>query len=229
MEKLARLLAAEFENSYPARCSRSKLKTKPYAIPLFFSDTYIIILIYSFYSYLYLPLYSTSNQPYYLPHHHTSYWYSTHIMILTYHNNTAHSSSLDAMLLESSLRRLRNRPPLNSLLRLPAPVQTVSKKHGRSSFSGISVTTAPVGVASDNSNSNLILDQNQDPKRQRRQAAATLVQNLPSWTGVGKKSKAQPRPQVQIPPKGIGPVTEPNQNDVLCGRGGRYMEFDERD
>lgn len=131
--------------------------------------------------------------------------------------------------LESSLRRLRNRPPLNSLLRLPAPVQTVSKKHGRSSFSGISVTTAPVGVASDNSNSNLILDQNQDPKRQRRQAAATLVQNLPSWTGVGKKSKAQPRPQVQIPPKGIGPVTEPNQNDVLCGRGGRYMEFDERD
>jgi hypothetical protein len=58
-------------------------------------------------------------------------------------------------------------------------------------------------------------------KRQRRQAAATLVQNFPSWTGVGKKSKAQPRPVVQIPPRGIGPVAEPNQNDVLCGRGGR--------
>jgi hypothetical protein len=61
------------------------------------------------------------------------------------------------------------------------------------------------------------IDDSQNPagKRQRRQAAATLVQNFPSWTGVGKKSKAQPRPAVHIPPRGIGPVEEPNQNDVL--------------
>jgi len=65
--------------------------------------------------------------------------------------------------------------------------------------------------------------QNPAGKRQRRQAAATLVQSFPSWTGVGKKSKAQPRPAVQIPPRGIGPIEEPNQNDVLCGRGGRYV------
>ena len=36
-----------------------------------------------------------------------------------------------------------------------------------------------------------------------------------------KKSTAQPRPQIQIPPRGIGPVHEPNEHDVLCGRGGR--------
>jgi hypothetical protein len=61
-------------------------------------------------------------------------------------------------------------------------------------------------------------DEQQNPagKRQRRQAAATLVSNVSNWTGVGgKKSKAQPRPQIQIPPKGIGPIQDPNQNDVL--------------
>ena len=75
----------------------------------------------------------------------------------------------------------------------------------------------------DDSSSSCSSDDEQNPagKRQRRQAAATLVQNFPSWTGVGKKSKAQPRPTVHIPPKGIGPIAEPNQNDVLCGRGGR--------
>ena len=36
-----------------------------------------------------------------------------------------------------------------------------------------------------------------------------------------KKSTAQPRPEIQIPPRGIGPIHEPNDNDVLCGRGGR--------
>jgi len=30
-----------------------------------------------------------------------------------------------------------------------------------------------------------------------------------------------PRPVLAIPPKGIGPIAEPNPNDVLCGRGGR--------
>lgn len=37
----------------------------------------------------------------------------------------------------------------------------------------------------------------------------------------GRKSTAQPRPPIKIPPRGIGPVHEPNINDVLCGRGGR--------
>lgn len=79
--------------------------------------------------------------------------------------------------------------------------------------------------------------QNNNRKRQRRQATGTLVQNL--WNGShypdadnqgqqqpatgksGKKSTAQPRPEIQVPPRGIGPVHEPNINDVLCGRGGR--------
>merc|ERR1712028_52344 len=32
---------------------------------------------------------------------------------------------------------------------------------------------------------------------------------------------AQPRPVLNVPPRGIGPITDPNENDVLCGRGGR--------
>jgi len=36
-----------------------------------------------------------------------------------------------------------------------------------------------------------------------------------------RKSTAQPRPSIRIPPRGIGPVYDPNVNDVLCGRGGR--------
>lgn len=38
---------------------------------------------------------------------------------------------------------------------------------------------------------------------------------------MGKKSTAQPRPQLHVPPRGIGPIQVPNVNDVLCGRGGR--------
>ncbi|GKZ01266.1 hypothetical protein MPSEU_001077600 [Mayamaea pseudoterrestris] len=36
-----------------------------------------------------------------------------------------------------------------------------------------------------------------------------------------KPSSAQPRPTLKIPPRGIGPITDPHENDVLCGRGGR--------
>lgn len=36
-----------------------------------------------------------------------------------------------------------------------------------------------------------------------------------------RKSTAQPRPVHKIPPRGIGPISDPNENDVLCGRGGR--------
>lgn len=68
-------------------------------------------------------------------------------------------------------------------------------------------------------------------KRQRRQAAAIVFQsvignsngnnNKAAPTGSNRKSTAQPRPALQIPPKGIGPIADPNANDVLCGRGGR--------
>lgn len=79
-------------------------------------------------------------------------------------------------------------------------------------------------------------------KRQRRQAAAIVVESL--WnngtnsssnggnndneTGGSsrpasgqRRSTAQPRPVLTVPPKGIGPIADPNVNDVLCGRGGR--------
>ncbi len=58
-------------------------------------------------------------------------------------------------------------------------------------------------------------------KRQRRQAAAAFL--FPTATAttaqnIGRKSTAQPRPVLHIPPRGIGPIVEPNANDVLCGR-----------
>lgn len=58
-------------------------------------------------------------------------------------------------------------------------------------------------------------------KRQRRQAAAVVVESLWNNNTAGRKSTAQPRPVLTIPPRGIGPIVEPNENDVLCGRGGR--------
>ena len=60
-------------------------------------------------------------------------------------------------------------------------------------------------------------------KRQRRQEAAVLVPQSFFAMGftIGKKSTAQPRPAIIVPPRGIGPISEPNENDVLCGRGGR--------
>jgi len=40
-----------------------------------------------------------------------------------------------------------------------------------------------------------------------------------SWE---KKSRTkQPRPVLTVLPRGMGPITDPNENDVLCGRGGR--------
>ena len=69
--------------------------------------------------------------------------------------------------------------------------------------------------------------QNAQRKRARRQTAGALVTGLlgqqqpVKLTPSGKKSTAQPRPEVTVPPRGIGPVMDPNDNDVLCGRGGR--------
>lgn len=67
--------------------------------------------------------------------------------------------------------------------------------------------------------------QNDTHKRQRRQAAGQLVSGLfaPSSasSSASRKSTAQPRPSIRVPPRGIGPVYEPNPNDVLSGRGGR--------
>ncbi len=67
---------------------------------------------------------------------------------------------------------------------------------------------------------------NHDPsqynrKRQRRQAAAVVVESLWNNNTMGRKSTAQPRPKLTVPPRGIGPIVDPNENDVLCGRGGR--------
>lgn len=63
-------------------------------------------------------------------------------------------------------------------------------------------------------------------KKQRRQAAAGVVESL--WgnntsqtNSMGRTSTAQPRPVLNVPVGGYGPVAEPNENDVLCGRGGR--------
>lgn len=36
-----------------------------------------------------------------------------------------------------------------------------------------------------------------------------------------RRSTAQPRPVHKVPERGIGPISDPNENDVLCGRGGR--------
>jgi hypothetical protein len=67
-------------------------------------------------------------------------------------------------------------------------------------------------------------------KRQRRQAAAAVVTSPFSFNSsnpdstnsnnaMGRKSTAQPRPKLNVPPRGIGPIVDPNDNDVLCGRG----------
>ena len=69
--------------------------------------------------------------------------------------------------------------------------------------------------------------QNAQRKRAKRQTAGALVTGLlgqqapVKLTPSGKKSTAQPRPAVTVQPRGIGPVMDPNDNDVLCGRGGR--------
>jgi len=61
-------------------------------------------------------------------------------------------------------------------------------------------------------------------KKQRRQVAAGVVQSMMGGNQTnssGRKSTAQPRPDIVVPPGGIGPIANPNENDVLCGRGGR--------
>jgi hypothetical protein len=57
-------------------------------------------------------------------------------------------------------------------------------------------------------------------KRQLEETVAVVDQSL--WSrSMGRKSTAQPRPVIRVPPRGIGPTVDPNVNDVLCGRGGR--------
>jgi hypothetical protein len=62
-------------------------------------------------------------------------------------------------------------------------------------------------------------------KRQRKLAAAATIVPDSIWNNsvnnnnnMGRKSTAQPRPVLYIPPRGIGPIVEPNENDVLCGK-----------
>uniref|UniRef100_A0A7R9ZM61 DUF6824 domain-containing protein n=1 Tax=Craspedostauros australis TaxID=1486917 RepID=A0A7R9ZM61_9STRA len=87
---------------------------------------------------------------------------------------------------------------------------------------------------------NPVLSSKFSRKRQRRQNVAGAVQSMlknssgastvsasatvagaPTSSTPSRKSTAQPRPNILIPPRGIGPIVYPNQNDVLCGRGGR--------
>jgi hypothetical protein len=148
--------------------------------------------------------------------------------MFNYHSTPVISTSTllaHAILLKSASASARLELARRQLNKTTTPTTTRTasilpflKKHARQPHDVCDDTSC---ASSSCSSSVDIEQQNPAGKRQRRQAAATLVQNLPSWTGVGKKSKAQPRPQVHIPPKGIGPIAEPNQNDVLCGRGGR--------
>jgi len=70
-------------------------------------------------------------------------------------------------------------------------------------------------------------DQQYNTNKKRRQAAAGGVvqalwgSNTNENSTMGRKSTAQPRPVLNVPPGGIGPIADPNENDVLCGRGGR--------
>jgi len=76
------------------------------------------------------------------------------------------------------------------------------------------------------------------PRKQQRREAATIAVDSVSMnnnnsdsdtvttTNRKRKSVAQPRPVLTVPPKGIGPIDEPNRNDVLCGRGGLISSHD---
>ena len=54
-------------------------------------------------------------------------------------------------------------------------------------------------------------------KQQKRHTAGSFFGGLIRR----KSSTAQPRPRILVPPGVIGPVCDFNENDVLCGRGGR--------
>jgi len=58
-------------------------------------------------------------------------------------------------------------------------------------------------------------------QHKQRHAVGNMVQSF----FLPHKSKATPRPVVTVPPRGIGPVLEPNKNDVLCGRGGKICSY----
>ena len=63
--------------------------------------------------------------------------------------------------------------------------------------------------------------------KQRRKAAASVVQSLWSTKTTTEKEKQRQqkakRPIIQIQPGDFGPIehNQINENDVLCGRGGR--------
>jgi hypothetical protein len=52
-------------------------------------------------------------------------------------------------------------------------------------------------------------------------SSSSSSNNVAVAASVVRKSTAKPRPILNVPPRGIGPIIEPNKNDVLCGRGGR--------
>jgi hypothetical protein len=64
----------------------------------------------------------------------------------------------------------------------------------------------------------------QEYSRQKRRRF-DVVENCSGFVPPQQRKKKQPRPEIQIPPRGIGPVKEPNKNDVLSGRGGRVNAY----
>ena len=60
-------------------------------------------------------------------------------------------------------------------------------------------------------------DENQKTLPQQQSSRESQVRKTPRK----KASTAKPRPRVYVLPRGIGPVKDPNDNDVLSGRGGR--------
>jgi hypothetical protein len=56
-------------------------------------------------------------------------------------------------------------------------------------------------------------------------AAAATNNTSNSNASSGRKSTSQPRPVLNVLPRGyIGPIADPNENDILCGSGSRIKE-----
>jgi hypothetical protein len=58
-------------------------------------------------------------------------------------------------------------------------------------------------------------------------SAATATNNISgiNATASGRKSTAQPRPLLNVSPHGIGPISDPNENGILCGGGNRRINI----
>ena len=68
------------------------------------------------------------------------------------------------------------------------------------------------------------LGEDRPKKKARKNNNSHGVAGAVSKPRASKAKKAQPLPAAQVPPRGIGPVHDPNLNDVLSGRGKRIDE-----